>query len=162
MFLRWKRKRKVIIKQPRFVQNLSRKFESRWVTVRILDSPSIMLKGMANSILGIWVAHGEGKLYFPDQALKNVVRAENLVPMVYVDDEGWSAEEYPFNPNGSSNGWAGLCTEDGRHLAMMPHPERTFKKWQWSWMSEAIRATLKESPWFQMFLNAREWCDSVK
>lgn len=149
-------------KQPRFVQNLSGRFESRWVTVRILDSPAIMLKGMAKSTLGIWVAHGEGRLYFPDDRLKNVINAKGLVPMIYVDDENWSTEEYPFNPNGSPNGWAGLCTEDGHHLAIMPHPERAFLKWQWPWMPEALKNSLEASPWLKMFQNAREWCDLVK
>ena len=153
-------------KQPRFVQNVSGRFESRWVTVKILESPAIMFKGMMDSILGIWVAHGEGKLHFPDPTLMDGVINKKLVSVVFVDDEGREdgkiSKSYPFNPNGSPFGIAGLCTQDGRHLAMMPHPERTFLKWQWPWMPGYLKDRLMESPWMQMFQNAREWCEGVK
>jgi phosphoribosylformylglycinamidine synthase len=80
-----------------------------------------------------------------------------------VKDDGEITKEtdYPFNPNGSPSGMAGLCSYDGRHLAIMPHPERSFLKWQWPWMPENIQA-LEASPWLKMFQNAREWCDTVK
>lgn len=147
-------------KQPRFVQNVSGRFESRWVNVKILESPAIMFEGMVGSTLGIWVAHGEGRLRFPDKALMDEVRAKKLVPIVFVDDEGRMdgevSKSYPFNPNGSPFGIAGLCTEDGRHLAIMPHPERAFLKWQWPWMPASLCNELKASPWIQMFQNARE------
>jgi len=153
-------------KQPRFIQNLSGRFESRWTTVKILESPSIMLKGMADSVLGIWVAHGEGRLYFPDQNLMQEVISKKLVPVVFVDDEGRAdvmiSRSYPFNPNGSPFGIAGLCTPDGRHLTMMPHPERAFLKWQWPWMPEYLEKKLKASPWLQMFQNARDWCNKTR
>jgi phosphoribosylformylglycinamidine synthase len=152
--------------QPRFVQNVSGRFESRWVTVKILESPAMMFKGMTDSTLGIWVAHGEGRLHFPDPKLMDEVINQKLVPMVFVDDEGRRdgkiSESYPFNPNGSPFGMAGLCTPDGRHLAMMPHPERSFLKWQWPWLPAYLKDGTKESPWIQMFQNAREWCDGVK
>ncbi len=144
--------------QPRFIQNMSGRFESGWVTVKILESPAVMLKGMADSTLGIWVAHGEGKLHFPDPTLMNKVITKKLVPIVFVDDEGKISERYPFNPNGSPFGITGLCSPDGRHLAMMPHPERTFLKWQWSWMPERLDKKIKASPWLKMFQNARFWC----
>jgi phosphoribosylformylglycinamidine synthase len=153
-------------KQPRFVQNSSGRFESRWVTVKILESPAIMFKGMTDSTLGVWVAHGEGRLHFPDPTLMDEVIIKKLVPVVFVDDEGRVdgaiPESYPFNPNGSPFGITGLCTHDGRHLSMMPHPERAFLKWQWAWMPGYLNEGLKESPWIQMFQNAREWCDVVK
>ncbi len=153
-------------KQPRFVQNSSGRFESRWVTVKIQESPAMMFKGMAGSRLGIWVAHGEGRLHFPDLGLMDEVMARKLVPLVFVDDEGRMdgkiSESYPLNPNGSPFGIAGLCTQDGRHLAMMPHPERSFLKWQWPWMPSGLNDGLRESPWVQMFQNAREWCQGVK
>jgi phosphoribosylformylglycinamidine synthase len=152
--------------QPRFVQNTSGRFESRWVTVKILESPAIMFKGMTDSILGIWVAHGEGRLLFPDSKLMGQVINQNLVPVAFVDDEGrrdgMIPKSYPFNPNGSPFGMAGLCTPDGRHLAMMPHPERSFLKWQWPWLPSSMKDGVKESPWIQMFQNAREWCDRVE
>ena len=149
--------------QPRFVQNRSGRFESRWVTVKILESPAIMLKGMTDAILGIWVAHGEGRLHFPDPVLMDEVIQKKLVPIVFVDDEGRAdgkiSQSYPFNPNGSPFGIAGLCSPDGRHLAVMPHPERAFLKWQWPWMPEDLNERLKASPWIRMFQNAREWCE---
>jgi phosphoribosylformylglycinamidine synthase len=152
--------------QPRFVQNVSGRFESRWATVKILESPAIMFKGMTDSMLGIWVAHGEGRLYFPDETLMDEVVNKKLVSVVFVDDEGRRdgnvSKSYPFNPNGSPFGITGLCTPDGRHLAMMPHPERSFLKWQWPWLPGHMKDGVKESPWIQMFQNARAWCDGVK
>ncbi len=152
--------------QPRFIQNRSGRFESRWVTVKVLESPAIMLRGMIGSILGIWIAHGEGRLYFPDPKLMEEVMEKKLVPVVYVDDEGRMdgkiSQSYPFNPNGSPFGITGLCSPDGRHLAMMPHPERAFLKWQWAWMPKDLDERLKASPWVRMFQNAREWCSQVK
>ncbi len=145
--------------QPRFINNLSGRFESRFSTVRIFPSPSIMLEGMGGSILGIWVAHGEGRAYFPRKDILETVESRNLAPARYVDDRGGVTMQYPFNPNGSANGIAALCSPDGRHLAMMPHPERTFLKWQWGFMPEKMNQSLKSSPWLRMFLNAREWCE---
>jgi phosphoribosylformylglycinamidine synthase len=145
--------------QPRFIHNVSGRFESRFSTVRIYPSPSILLKGMEGSTLGIWVAHGEGRAYFPGKEILKKVESLSLAPVRYVDDKGRTTMEYPFNPNGSADGIAALCSPDGRHLAIMPHPERTFLKWQWGWMPEEWKKTLKASPWLTMFRNAREWCE---
>ncbi len=146
--------------QPRFIHNDSGRFESRFSTVKIIKSPSIMLKDMEGSILGVWVAHGEGKSYFPEKIIVEEILNKALTPLRYVDDYGEITETYPFNPNGSPSGITALCSEDGRHLAMMPHPERTFLKWQWAWMPEEWRKSLKASPWLKMFQNARKWCES--
>lgn len=141
--------------QPRFIRNESGRFESRFATVQIMDSPSIMLKGMAGSTLGIWVAHGEGQLFVPDDPyLRSLI---GLMPMHFVDPEGTQTERYPFNPNGSPLGITALCSPDGRHLAMMPHPERLFLKWQWPWMP-AEWNDLAASPWLRLFQNAYHWC----
>ena len=134
----------------KFTHNNSGRFESRWTTVKILESPAIMLKNMAGSVLGAWVAHGEGKIKSFNKKLGTVI---------YLDDENQPTEKYPFNPNGSKDGITGLCSADGRHLAMMPHPERTFLKWQWPYMSEKNNIEWQKSPWLQMFQNARKWCD---
>ncbi len=146
--------------QPRFIKNKSGRFESRFSTVKILPSPAIMLKGMEYSILGIWIAHGEGRLYFPKAEIKDEVLRNNLAPIRFVDDEGQFTEKYPFNPNGSPLGITALCSPDGRHLAMMPHPERTFLKWQWAYMPEDWKRDLTVSPWLKMFQNARQWCEN--
>ncbi|MGD0281256.1 MAG: phosphoribosylformylglycinamidine synthase [Dissulfurispiraceae bacterium] len=146
-------------RQPRFIRNRSGRFESRFASVKILESPAIMLRGMEDSVLGIWVAHGEGKAHFPDKKIYKEVITNNLAPVRYVDDNGEITETYPFNPNGSPSGIAALCNADGRHLAIMPHPERTFLTWQWPWMPWQMRKTLKASPWLKIFQNAREWCE---
>jgi phosphoribosylformylglycinamidine synthase len=97
--------------------------------------------------------------------MRREVLAKELAPVRFVDDNGEITESYPFNPNGSPNGIAALCTPDGRHLAIMPHPERTFLTWQWPWMPEELRrgakrdSPLTSSPWLRMFQNAREWCE---
>ena len=75
----------------------------------------------------------------------------------FADDQGCVSEAYPFNPNGSVNGIAALCSPDGRHLAMMPHPERVFLPWQAHWLPEDMKG-LEVTPWMQMFRNAYEWC----
>jgi phosphoribosylformylglycinamidine synthase len=156
-------------KQPRFIRNTSQRFESSWITVKISESPAIMLKGMENSILGIWTAHGEGRLHCPDLDILSEARRKGLTPVVYVDDAGKPTEKYRFNPNGSPFGITALCSPDGRHLAMMPHPERAFLLWQWPWIPEEWKTKYQKtavgdfrlwaSPWLRFFQNAREWCD---
>ncbi|KAH7681325.1 phosphoribosylformylglycinamidine synthase protein [Dioscorea alata] len=145
--------------QPRFIHNESGRFECRFTSVRIGDSPAIMFKGMQGSTLGVWAAHGEGRAYFPDDAVLNRVLESSLAPLRYCDDVGGVTEVYPFNPNGSPLGVAALCSPDGRHLAMMPHPERCFMMWQFPWYPEGWNVKKKgPSPWLKMFQNAREWC----
>jgi phosphoribosylformylglycinamidine synthase len=149
-------------KQPRFISNISDRFESRFLSVKVLPSPSIMLRDMENSVLGIWVAHGEGRAYFPDEEIKQRVVKEGLAPVRYADDSGNVTELYPFNPNGSPEGITALCSPDGRHLAMMPHPERAFITWQWAWLPEQWKKDFEVSPWLRMFQNARQWCGLQK
>jgi phosphoribosylformylglycinamidine synthase len=145
--------------QPRLLHNQSEKFESRFISVKILESPAIMFKGMEESSLGVWVAHGEGRFHFPDSNIYDDVVVNKLAPLRYVNDSNEITQQYPFNPNGSPDGMAALCSVDGRHLAIMPHPERLFKAWQWPWTPKKWR-DLKVSPWLKMFQNAREFCDT--
>jgi phosphoribosylformylglycinamidine synthase len=147
--------------QPRLLHNDSGKFESRFSSVMIQPSPAVLFKGMEGSSLGVWVAHGEGRFHFPDAAVYDDVKAKNLAPLRYVNDENEVTEEYPFNPNGSPDGLAAMCSEDGRHLAMMPHPERVFLPWQWPWTPPEWK-DLKAGPWLRMFQNARVFCDETK
>ncbi|KAM7492012.1 hypothetical protein LguiA_034933 [Lonicera macranthoides] len=145
--------------QPRFVHNKSGRFECRFTSVSINDSPAIMFKGMEGSTLGVWAAHGEGRAYFPDNGVLNHVLDLNLAPVRYCDDDGKITEEYPFNLNGSPLGVAAICSPDGRHLAMMPHPERCFLMWQFPWYPRNWDLEKRgPSPWLKMFQNAREWC----
>ncbi|KAM4632592.1 phosphoribosylformylglycinamidine synthase [Discoglossus pictus] len=138
--------------------NLSGRFESRFVTLKIEESPSILLQGMAGSSFGVWVAHGEGLMRFRSPGILDHVTSKRLAPLRYVDDQGVPTELYPMNPNGSPLGIAGLCSSDGRHLAMMPHPERCVLTWQWPWMPEDWRQTVKVSPWLRLFQNGYRWC----
>eukprot|EP00747_Dinoflagellata_sp_TGD_P161010 gnl/TRDRNA2_/TRDRNA2_178041_c0_seq2.p1 gnl/TRDRNA2_/TRDRNA2_178041_c0~~gnl/TRDRNA2_/TRDRNA2_178041_c0_seq2.p1 ORF type:complete len:689 (-),score=154.85 gnl/TRDRNA2_/TRDRNA2_178041_c0_seq2:333-2147(-) len=152
-------------KQPRFVHNNSGRFESRFSTVRIEKSAAskVWLKDMEGTKMGVWVAHGEGRCHFPDESIFDRVRTQEQIPMRYVDDNGEPTQTYPMNPNGSPEGIVGLCSADGRILAMMPHPERlTVWPWQWpyapqSWYEGSSR--LRASPWLRLFQNARSWCD---
>lgn len=143
--------------QPRFIGNVSGRFESRWVQVKIQPSPSILFKDMEGSTLGVHIAHGEGQTFFPDPAVLDAVRSKNLAPLVYVDQTNEPTMRYPFNPNGSDSGIAALCSENGQHTAMMPHAERTFLPFQHHyWPPEW--SDVKVSPWLTMFRNAHEWC----
>uniref|UniRef100_A0A5B6YJT0 phosphoribosylformylglycinamidine synthase n=1 Tax=Davidia involucrata TaxID=16924 RepID=A0A5B6YJT0_DAVIN len=145
--------------QPRFVHNESGRFECRFTSVTVKDSPAIMFKGMEGSTLGVWAAHGEGRAYFPDDGVLDRMLESNLAPLRYCDDDGKPTEVYPFNLNGSPLGVAAICSPDGRHLAMMPHPERCFLMWQFPWYPKLWNVDKKgPSPWLQMFQNAREWC----
>jgi len=136
------------------------RFESRFSSVKIQKSPSLFFKGMEGSSLGVWVAHGEGKFYFPDEGVyKNAVE-NNLMALKYCNDDAVETSDYPFCPNGSRDGIAAMCSDDGRFLAMMPHPERCFLEWQWPHMVDGLRSDGDNAgPWLKMFQNARVFCE---
>ncbi|XP_063979730.1 phosphoribosylformylglycinamidine synthase [Diachasmimorpha longicaudata] len=136
--------------------NISERFECRWTTVKIEKSPAIMLKDMENTIMGVWVAHGEGRFTFRDNEILNQLRKDQCLPIKYVDDDGNPTEIYPLNPNGSIEGIAGICSPNGRHLAMMPHPERCTQMWQWPYVPPSW--TNHTAPWLKIFHNAFTWC----
>ena len=139
---------------PAFTRNKSEQFEARFVTVEILPSPSILLKGMEGSRVGVPVAHGEGFADFKAAGSLRRVERKGLVATRYVDNYGKPTERYPFNPNGSPAGVTGLTTADGRVTILMPHPERAFRSIQMSYRPPGL---LKgdEGPWLTMFRNAR-------
>ncbi|MBZ3888399.1 Phosphoribosylformylglycinamidine synthase [Sciurus carolinensis] len=136
--------------------NLSGRFESRWASVRVGPGPALMLRGMEGAVLPVWSAHGEGYMAFSSPELQAQIEARGLAPLHWADDEGNPTEQYPLNPNGSPRGVAGVCSHDGRHLALMPHPERAVRPWQWAWRPPPFD-TLTTSPWLQLFVNARNW-----
>ena len=137
---------------PLFVGNRSAQFEARLVMVEVLDSPSILLRGMAGSRLPITTAHGEGLALF-----ENSIDLEKAnIALRFVDHQGKATEKYPLNPNGSPAGITGLTTPDGRFTIVMPHPERVFRTVQMSWAPDQAP---EDSPWMQMFHNARVWVD---
>lgn len=139
-------------------KNTSERYECRFSTVKIEKSPSIMLKGMEGSSLGVWVAHGEGKFTFKNNEVLQNLKNKNCLAIKYVDDLGKPTQVYPMNPNGSPEALAGLCSPCGRHLAMMPHPERCTLTWQWPYMPQNwLHKDQIQSPWLRMFQNAFVW-----
>ncbi len=140
---------------PNFIKNSSEQFEARFSLVKIKESNSIFLKGMAGSVLPIAVAHGEGQAHF--NSGENMQMAlDSSVCLQYVDNNENTTEMYPLNPNGSSNGITGLTSNDGRVTIMMPHPERVYRTVQNSWHPDDW---LEDAPWLRMFQNARVWVD---
>ena len=130
--------------KPKMLHNDSGKFECIFSAVDIQPSPSVMLKGMEGSRLGIWSAHGEGKFSFPK------AKSAYHIPATYQYDQ------YPGNPNGSDFNAAMLCSEDGRHLVMMPHLERSTFPWNWGYYPKE-RSEDVVSPWTVAFQNAHNW-----
>lgn len=141
------------------LENQSERFECRWATLKVHAGPAIMLQNMTDFVLGCWIAHHEGRFAFRTPSVLDTILAKDCAPMRYVDDNGHSTQVYPMNPNGSVHGIAALCSLDGRHLAMMPHPERCTQMWQWPYVSPAFEyPNAKRSPWQIMFDNAYKWC----
>jgi phosphoribosylformylglycinamidine synthase len=138
---------------PRFLRNRSEQFEGRATLVEILDSPSVLLAGMAGARLPVAVAHGEGRPAFAAEDLAACLR-DRLVAYRYIDHHGVVATRYPANPNGAVQGIAALTTHDGRATLMMPHPERVFRTVQNSWRPDGAG---EDSGWMRMFRNARVW-----
>jgi phosphoribosylformylglycinamidine synthase len=137
---------------PHFVRNKSEQFEARFVTVEVMQSPSLFFDGMAGSRLPIAVAHGEGYAEFSGVQQ----RERSLVALRFVDNRGAETASYPCNPNGSPLGITGLTTPDGRFTVLMPHPERVFRSVQNSWHPAGWG---DDGPWLRMFRNARKWVE---
>ena len=126
--------------------NTSKKFESTFLGLTIPQNESVMFGSLSGDKLGIWVAHGEGRFYLPEpEDHYNVIAKYNYA-------------EYPGNPNGSDYNVAGICSADGRHLAMMPHLERAIFPWQNAWYP-ADRRNDEVTPWIEAFVNARQWIE---
>jgi phosphoribosylformylglycinamidine synthase len=136
---------------PKFLRNASEQYESRLVTVEILDSESLFFKGMSGSRIPVVVAHGEGRVHFPQVCSPSKSHAA----VRFVDNRGKPTENFPLNSNGSPGGLAGFTAAEGRVTIMMPHPERVFRTAQMSWHPEPWG---EDSPWMRMFRNARVWC----
>ncbi|MFI3267861.1 MAG: phosphoribosylformylglycinamidine synthase [Rikenellaceae bacterium] len=135
--------------KPKMLHNNSHKFESNFVGVKINKNDSVLFGSMSDSELGVWAAHGEGKFYLPkDKSHYNIVAQ-------------YSYDAYPANPNGSDHSTAAIASNDGRHLAMMPHPERSLSPWNWAYYPEE-RQNDEVSPWIEMFVNAKNWIENNK
>ena len=131
------------------LHNDSHKFESAFVGVTVPTNRSVMFGSLSGDKLGIWVAHGEGKFSLP------LPEDDYNVVLKY------SYDSYPGNPNGSDYSVAGICSADGRHLAMMPHLERAFYPWQCAYYPADRRAD-EVTPWIEAFVNARRWVETHK
>jgi phosphoribosylformylglycinamidine synthase len=146
---------------PLFLENKSQQFEGRVSMVKIQDDnkiPSVFFHGMNGSSLPIVVSHGEGRASFQNQSDLEAMRADGLIPICYNDNRGQVATKYPFNPNGSPEGIAGVRSLDGRVLAMMPHPERTIMVDVGSYIPKEKADEWGEfGPWVRMFRSARRW-----
>jgi phosphoribosylformylglycinamidine synthase len=131
----------------RMLHNTSHKFESAFLTLSIPQNDSVMFGSLSGNKLGIWVAHGEGKFSLP--------KAENEYNII----AKYNYHGYPANPNGSDYDVAGICSKDGRHLAMMPHLERAIFPWQNAWYPRDRRFD-EVTPWIEAFVNARKWIEA--
>ena len=135
---------------PRFVKNESEQFEARFSQVHVLRSNSVVLSDMVGSLLPIVVSHGEGRVDADEDRLARL-REAGLTAMAFTDQSRAPTTRYPMNPNGSPGGLTAVTSDDGRALAMMPHPERAFRSIQWSWRPDGLG---EFSPWFALFLSA--------
>jgi phosphoribosylformylglycinamidine synthase len=134
---------------PPMSQNTSKKFESAFINVEVTNSNAVMLQSLAGSRLGIWIAHAEGRFTLEGQA------SDYNIALLY------SYNDYPGNPNGSDHAVAGICSDDGRHLVMMPHLERSIFPWNWAYYP-GERKNDEITPWIEAFLNAKEWIKRAK
>jgi phosphoribosylformylglycinamidine synthase len=133
-------------KGAKMLHNDSHKFESEFISLTIPQNNSVMFGSLSGNKLGLWVAHGEGKFLLPEaESEYNVIAKYNY-------------HGYPANPNGSDYDVAGICSEDGRHLCMMPHLERAVFPWQCAWYP-ANRRNDEVTPWIEAFVNARKWVE---
>jgi len=139
---------------PRFVRNRSEQFEARLSLVRVEETPSVLLAGMAGSHLPIAVAHGEGRVEFAGIEAERDCLASGTVALRFLENDLTVAGDYPANPNGSPDGITGLTTRDGRVTIMMPHPERVYRTVQNSW---APPEWGEDGGWLRLFRNARHW-----
>jgi phosphoribosylformylglycinamidine synthase len=137
---------------PRFVRNRSEQYEARLSLVQIPRSNSALLAGMYGSVLPVVVSHGEGFAEFGDRAGAGQLAESGRVSLQFVDNHDEPTERYPYNPNGSALGVAGVCSADGRVTSLMPHPERVFRTIQHSW---APREWHEDGGWMRLFRNAR-------
>jgi phosphoribosylformylglycinamidine synthase len=139
---------------PRFVRNRSEQYEARFSLVEVLPSPSVLLDGMAGSVLPVAVAHGEGRAEFESDAAARDCAASGLVGVRYITSAGAVAATYPANPSGTPFGIAALANDDGRITIIMPHPERSFRYLQNSWRPPHAG---EYSGWMRLFRNARRF-----
>ncbi|GBU09756.1 phosphoribosylformyl-glycineamide synthetase [Gammaproteobacteria bacterium] len=140
---------------PLFTHNLVAQYEARLVQVEIAQSNSMFFNGMIGSQLPIVISHGEGRPQERNDGDIDKLIAQHNVALRFIDDKGAIATTYPLNPNGAVHGITGVTNDDGRILAMMPHPERTLRPLNFSYLPDGL--SKEKSPWLQVFMNARRF-----
>ncbi len=145
---------------PRFVRNASEQYEARFSLVRVESSRCLFFAEMAGSYMPIVVSHGEGRAAITP-AQMDALAAREQICLRFVDHDIKVTESYPYNPNGSPGGVTAVSSEDGRVLAMMPHPERVYRNVQNTWRTydDSVGGSdaAEDSPWMRLFRNARAW-----
>ncbi|MHA6280752.1 phosphoribosylformylglycinamidine synthase [Salinimicrobium sp. CAU 1759] len=131
--------------KPKMLHNESHKFECNFTSMEISENDSVMMHSLSGSRLGIWAAHGEGKFSFPYESEKYQIIGK------------YGYETYPSNPNGSHYNTAMIVSDNGRHLAMMPHLERSTFPWNWAHYPKERKDEV--TPWIEAFVNARKWLE---
>jgi phosphoribosylformylglycinamidine synthase len=104
------------------VRNGSLQFrcEPSWLRVETTSTP-FTASLRSGQVLQIPVSHGEGR-YVADEATLYALEASGRVAFRYVAPDGGPVGD--ASPNGSLRDVAGIVSEGGNVLGMMPHPER--------------------------------------
>jgi phosphoribosylformylglycinamidine synthase len=95
------------------------------VRIEQTDTP-FTCAGKAGQVLRIPIGHGEGNYFAPPDMLRTLEENRQVI-LRYTDPEGRVGADPnadDWNPNGSVNGIAGICSQARNVVGMMPHPER--------------------------------------
>ena len=104
------------------LRNATLSFVAETVRLRVESTDSLFTSEYEpGQILRIPIAHGEGR-YTANEATVERLEGEGRVLFRYVGQDGEPSEG--SNPNGSIRAIAGIVSEGGNVLGMMPHPER--------------------------------------
>jgi len=113
--------------------------ECRYVTIRPV-AQNLWTKDIEQIICP--VSHGEGNFSCSKETLSRL-KSQKMIAFTYCREDLKPANgEYPLNPNGSIADIAGITSEDGKVLAMMPHPERAMEfvnQYDWPLQKERLK-----------------------
>ncbi|HEX6139873.1 MAG TPA: phosphoribosylformylglycinamidine synthase subunit PurQ [Candidatus Limnocylindria bacterium] len=94
----------------------------QWLRVERAAGPWLASEELgAGDLIRLPISHGEGR-YHADADVLAALEANGRVVLRYADAEGATTPD--ANPNGSLNAIAGIVSERGNVLGLMPHPER--------------------------------------
>lgn len=134
------------------------RFHDGWIRLAgERSSPCVFTRGLDR--LELPVRHGEGKVVPESEELRRELETRGLVPVRYIDRDDQPTEEFPFNPNGSPGGMAGVCDPTGRVFGLMPHPEAYHSPYLHPrWPQQRRTGTLpEEGPGLLIFKNAADY-----